>query len=105
MLLELKNILPSLQTAIDVILASERCQFERVYLDYFVIFSNSPQKRIEQVRRVVRMLYEAWVTLKQKMSKFCAKTIDYLGNVIRTGLMTIAKHTTDAVAKVVHPAT
>lgn len=52
----LENAPASFQKAMDVILASGRCQFTLVYLKDIVVFSKSPADHIEQVRRVLELL-------------------------------------------------
>lgn len=66
-----------------------------------------PHRRFLEVTRgphqtnwhVLRVLYEATVTLGQSKLKFLPDTIDYLGHGIRPGLLEVAEHSTDAVVK------
>lgn len=68
----LKNALATFQMAMNVIVASVRWLLAVIYLDDIAVFSQSPMGRIEQVQRVMRLLYEAGVTPKlNKCVTFC----------------------------------
>lgn len=83
----------------DVIFASVRLQLNLLYLDDIVVFSRSLAVHIEQVRRVLRLLYEAVVTIKLKKCKFFAETVDYVGHAIRPGRLEHAEHATETVTQ------
>lgn len=95
----LKKALATFQTAIDLILSFVRWQLALIYFDDIVVFSKSPQNRSEQVRHVLRPLYDAVATLKLKKCRFLAENIDYLGHVNRPGHQVLAEYSTDAVVK------
>lgn len=95
----LKNARATFQTAMDVMLDSLRWQFTLVYAVNIVVFSKLAANYIEQVRRVLRLLYEAGVTPKLKKCRLFAENMDYIGRVIRLTRLELAEHTTDALAK------
>lgn len=59
--------------------------------------------RIEEVQRVLPLLYEVAVKLKLKKSKFYAETIYYMGYVIRPNCLELAKGRTETVRKFKNP--
>lgn len=83
------------------ILFSVCWQFALLFLDDIVVFLKPTQDHIDQVRRVLQLLYRASVTLKLKECKLYAEQIDYLGHVIRPGCLELSEHTTDAVVKLI----
>lgn len=62
----MKNTTEAFQRAMDVFLASDRRQFALLYVEDLIVFSNSPADHIEHVWRVLRLLYEAGVTIGLK---------------------------------------
>lgn len=60
----LNNSPATVQTAMDVILVSVQWQLASVYLNDTVVFSKSSADHIEQASCVLRLIYEAGVTLK-----------------------------------------
>lgn len=69
----------------NLIFASVQWQIALGYLKDIVVFSKWPSDHIEQTRRVVRLLYEAGVTLNLKICKFFTDIIHYVEQVIRLG--------------------
>lgn len=74
-----------------------------VFLTDIVVFLKSDVNRTGQVRRVLRLLYEAEVTLRQKKFRFFAATKHYLVHVILLGCLELAQPPTDAAAKLKQP--
>lgn len=89
----------------NAILASVPSQSPLVYLDDIVVLSKLPQNHIEQVRSILRLLYKALAFLNLMKCRFVAKTIDYLGSLMRAGHVELVQHNTDAAAKIKHPTT
>lgn len=83
----------------DVIIAPVPWPFALVYLHDILVFSKLSAGRIEQDRRVLRLLHEAGVTLKLKNYKLFTATTGYLGHFIRPGRLEVEERTTDSVAK------
>lgn len=79
----LNNALATLQRAIEVMHASVRRQFVLVYLDDIFLFSESPKDHSEQVRRVLRPMITAAISLKFREFKLLPEAIDFLGHVMR----------------------
>lgn len=61
--------------------------------------SESSVKYIEQVRKILTLPCNAGDTLKLKKGLFLAKTIDFLGHIIRPKRLKIASHTIGAIYK------
>lgn len=57
--LGLKNALGTFQKAVDLILASDKCQFALVYLNDIVIFLKTLEKQIDHVKQVLTLLYRS----------------------------------------------
>lgn len=81
----------------DGILASVKWQFALVYLDDVVIFWNSPEEHIAQVRSVLILLGEASVTLKLLVCFFFHERINYLRQEISPGILTVNPKTRGAI--------
>lgn len=75
-----------------------------MYLDYLIVFSKYGEDLIEQVMRVLLLLYKAGVNLKPEKWKYFRETIHYLGLVIPHGGWKNGEHTTDTASKLEHPA-
>lgn len=68
----------------------------------FYFSSKLQVDRIEQVRRILWLLYEAEVKHKPRKCKLFAETINYLGHVIRLGRVVLAEPRTEVMAKIEH---
>lgn len=102
-LFDLKHTPGTFHSGMDVILAFLRWQFALDLFDDIVVILKSAKKQIEQVRRVLRLLYETRTTLKRKKCEIFAANIDYLGHVIRRRHLEPPEHTTYAAANLEHP--
>lgn len=71
-------------------------------MDDIVVFSRSPDDHIEHVSRIVRLLYESEVMVKQRRCYFFAETIISLCLHITPGCVEPAEHMTDEVAILEH---
>lgn len=80
--LGLTNDLETLQITMDVILSSVRRQFTLVYLDDTVGLLKPLANYTKQVQCVLRLLYDAVVTLKLKKCKVFANSTNFLHRVI-----------------------
>lgn len=76
----LSNVAATLHRAKGVTPVPVHWKFELVYFGDIVIFSKSSQAHIEQVRRVLRLLYKARDTLHWKKSKFFSEKIYYMNH-------------------------
>lgn len=103
MLFDSRNALSTIQHTMDVILSTVRWHFALVYLNDILIILRSPQEHIGHVRKVLKLLRNAGVTLKWKKSKFFLETIDYSGQAIRPRRLEIASHTTEAIRELKEP--
>lgn len=68
----------------DVVLVSVGWLFALVYLDGIVVHSKSTTDDVEQVGRVLRILFKPRLTLKLKIWKYFDETNDYLRDATRT---------------------
>lgn len=98
----LKHVLLISQRALDIILVSVQLQFAVVYLYDIVMLLKSPYDLVEEVARVLRLLYKAGDTLMLKKCKFCTEKIVYLNHVRRPVRLELANYTTDARMKQEH---
>lgn len=87
----------------DVAPASVERQFVLVYFNNIVTFPMTPEKRIDNVKRVLILLSRAGIILKLKSFFFFTDTIDYPALVIRSRRLEIAAHTADAIQKLKQP--
>lgn len=104
--LALKSAMVTFRKAMSVILASAPCRFLCLFReDRIVVLSHSPTYHTDHVRRILRLLIEARVTLTLKKCKLFADGIDYLCHVIRLRRLELAESTKDAVTKLESPTT
>lgn len=82
MVFGLKNTPSTFQRVIKVIFSTVRWRFALVYLDYIIMFSNTPEEHLTHLRYVWTLFSEAGVTLKLKKCLLFTDRIDYLGHVI-----------------------
>ena len=99
------NAPATFQRAMDILLAGIRWKSCLVYLDDIIIFSKEVDEHIKHVEQVLEKLQSAGVSLKLKKCKFFAKTVDYLGHVIRPGLLEVATKNTVAIDGFEEPST
>ena len=79
--------------------------FTRVYLDDIIVFSNTADDHVDHMREFLSVLKEAGFSLKLKKCKFFAKSMDYLGHLIRPGRLEVATKNTEAVKCFKEPST
>lgn len=79
----LMNAPATFQRAIDIILSRVKWTFVLVYLDDVIIFSQTIREHFTHVKTVLRILYEAGVTLKLPKCFFFQTSVSYLDHVVR----------------------
>lgn len=75
----------------------------RRFLNVVVVFAKSPTDHMEQVQRVLWLLYKERVTLKLKRRKCFAEAMYYLGHAIRPVRVDLVEHMTSELAKLGNP--
>lgn len=93
----LRNEPSTFQHIMDIIQSSVEWKFSLVYLGDIVVFKKPPLRHRDHVRKVIFLLQSIGTTLKLKMQKFLADTIDYLSHMIRPRCSKLPTHTTDAI--------
>ena len=93
----LYNAPATFQRTVDILFSGYRWRTCLVYLDDIIVFSNTAEEHVHHVREVLTILKEAGFSLKLKKCKFFAKSVDYLGHVIRPGRLEVATKNTEAV--------
>lgn len=81
----LKNAPRRSNRALDVILSKMKWQYFPFYLDDVIIFSNSVQKHFGPLIMVLNLVSAAGVSLKLEKCVFFGSSVNYLGNIIRSG--------------------
>ena len=76
-----------------------------VYIDDVIIFSNSVEEHLKHVDEVLSVLRTDGMTLKLKKCFFFVDSVDYLGHVIRPGLLQVAEKNIESIQKAVFPTT
>lgn len=99
------NAPATFQRALDILLANYLWKSCLVYLDDVIVFSNTFEEHVENLREVLIALQTAGLSLKLKKCTFFSKTVDYLGHVISPGKLAVAEKNLDAVEKFVYPST
>jgi Reverse transcriptase (RNA-dependent DNA polymerase) len=87
----LRNAPATFQRAIDIILSGIKWKTCLVYLGDFIVFSGSRSAHLAHVAEVLTLLGNAGLSLKLKKCHFFSETVDYLGLVIRPGLLGVAE--------------
>ena len=91
------NAPATFQRAMDILLAGLRWKSCLVYLDDIIVFSRTAEEHLVHVEEILEKLQDAGVSLKLKKCRFFAETVDYLGHVIRPGLLEVATKNTAAI--------
>lgn len=65
--------------------------------------SETPDKHIKQVRQVLTLMTNAGLKLNLKKCKFLTNCIDYFGNVIHSGRLSVSTRTIDVLQGPEHP--
>jgi hypothetical protein len=92
----LRNAPATFQRAMDIILSGVKWKTFLVYLDDVIVFSKSMKDHLAHVAEALTLLGSVGLSLKLKNCHFFAKTVDYLGHVIRPGRLGVAEKKTTA---------
>ncbi|CDF40036.1 retrotransposon protein [Chondrus crispus] len=93
------NAPATFQRTLDILLSGYRWKSCLVYFDDIIIFSNFIEEHSTHVQQVLKVLQDAGLSLKLEKCNFFAESVDYLGHVIRPGLLAVAEKNTDAIKK------
>ena len=99
------NAPATFQRTLDILLSGFRWKTCLVYLDDIIIFSKSAEEHLKHVEQVLSVLRTAGLSLKLSKCNFFTDTVDYLGHVIRPGLLQVATKNTEAIKGFQHPKT
>ena len=99
------NAPATFQRTLDILLAGYRWKSCLVYLDDIIIFSKSREEHIQHVEEVLRVLRDAGLSLKLEKCQFFTDTVDYLGHVIRPGVLEVAEKNTATIKGFENPKT
>lgn len=85
----LKNAPSIFQRAIDDVLRSEIAKCCYVYIDDVIIFSETKQQHLKDIKRVLSLLYSANMRVSLEKSVFLKDSVEYLGYIVsKNGLRT-----------------
>lgn len=87
----------------EVSVFSVKWQFSLVYLDDIIVFSKTPQRCIELVRKVLFLLHGAGFTLKLSKYLFFNYFIETLKRLICQRHFKLSFHTTNVICKLKPP--
>ena len=87
----------------DIILMKFRWKTCLVYLDDIIIFPKSIEEHIQYVDEILEKLRNAGMSLKLKHCHFFVKSAEYLGDVIRPGILEVASHNVKAIEQAQPP--
>eukprot|EP00171_Calliarthron_tuberculosum_P023550 IDg23550t1 len=93
------------QRAIDILLAGFKWNSCLVYLDDIIIFSSSFEEHLVHVQDVLQVLKSAGFSLKLRKCSFFKQTVDYLGHIVRPGLLSVAEKNTASIKEAIFPET
>ena len=99
------NAPATFQRTVDILLAKYRWRSCLAYLDDVIVFSNTLEDHLQHLKEVLTLLQGAGMSLKLRKCNFFAQQVDYLGHVIRPGLLQVAERNTEAVKRFKHPTT
>ena len=99
------NAPASFQRTVDIILMRYKWRTCLVYIDDIIIFSKSIDEHLKHVNEILDTLRKAGLSLKLKKCRFFTTTVDYLGHVIRPGLLEVATKNQEAIRKMNPPCT
>ena len=91
------NAPATFQRTVDILLAGYRWKTCLVYLDDIIVFSRDHTSHIKHVDEVLTVLREAGMSLKLQKCHFFVKSVDYLGHVIRPGVLQVAQKNVEAI--------
>lgn len=74
-----------------------------VYLDDFILYSKSVTEHLNHVREVLKLLYNAGVSLNISNCTFFDTSVTYLGHVIQPGGLEIERWNVAAIERALPP--
>jgi len=101
----LTNSPATFQRALDIILSGMTWQTCLVYLDDFIVFSDTLENHMKALDEALTRLGWAGVTLKAKKCQFFQTSVEYVGHIISPGEMRVHNENLEVLAKVGHPRT
>lgn len=93
----LRNASTTFQRTMYVLQSSITWRIALVYITILVLFSNTPQQRIDHVSNFLFLLHTAGATLQLKKCKLFTDIIDYLNHVIFPRRLDLSSRTKDAI--------
>ena len=99
------NAPATFQRTVDILLMKFRWRTCLVYLDDIIIFSKTLDEHIQHVDEILTVFREAGMSLKLRKCHFFVKSVEYLGHVIRPGLLQVATRNVEAIESAQHPLT
>jgi Reverse transcriptase (RNA-dependent DNA polymerase) len=99
----LRNAPATSQRFVDITLSEQTWKLCFVYLDDIIVFSKTPAEHMAHLDAVLHRLYRAGLTLNLKKYHFFKELVDYLGHVIRPGLLSVLEISTVALKDMAHP--
>ena len=91
------NAPASFQRTVDILLSGYRWKTCLVYLDDIIIFSKDRETHLQHVDQILAVLHKNGLTLKLKKCHFFQQSVDYLGHVVRPGLLQVAEKNVEAI--------
>lgn len=85
----LTNATDTYQRALDMVLTKLKENNCLVYMDDFMIYSNTVEHHVSHADEIFTTLVEATVPIKMKKCTFFSDKVEYLGHVIRAGKLEV----------------
>jgi Reverse transcriptase (RNA-dependent DNA polymerase) len=101
----LRNEPATFNPAIDGIISRVKWKTCLVYLDDVIVNSPDRESHLGHLDEALSLLRQAGLSLNLKKCRFFSETVDYMGHVIRPGLLGVAEKTTDALQTAAPPRT
>jgi len=101
----LKNAPSIFQRAIDDVLRDEIGKSCHVYIDDIIIFSDSEEKHIEDLDRILKKLYQANMRVSLEKSKFFKTSVEYLGFIVSVNGLKTCPSKIEAIVNYAPPTT
>jgi Reverse transcriptase (RNA-dependent DNA polymerase) len=88
----LRNSPATFHRFVDITLSGLTWKTCLAYLDDIIVFSKTPAEHVAHLDAVLHRLYRAGLTLNLKKCHFFKENVDYLGNVIRPGQLSMTEN-------------
>lgn len=99
----LRNASGTFKGALNITLSIFKWQYALVYLKNVIAYSKCRREHLDQIRTLLTLLKEAGSSLELKKCQVIWDAADYLGHVVRLGMLEMAAKNLQALGKLRSP--